>query len=174
MEFRTYTEKSDNVIEVLRVVGAFGIKGQLRAVLFSDNICAYKKVYTSDGCEFDFRVIRFVGGKHIIISLSGINDRTEALSFKGAILYVKKSDLEQTNENEYYVCDLIGKNVKIIDHEDISCKVVNVFNFGAGDLIEISYQDATFMVPFKKENFPSNEHEEEILMTFDAFTCYKD
>ncbi len=174
MGFCTYTEKTDNVIEVLRVVGAFGIKGQLRAILFSDNICAYKKVYASDGCEFDFRVVRFVGGKHAIISLSGINDRTKALSFKGSALYVKRGDLEQAQKNEYYVCDLIGEKVKIIDHEDISCKVVNVFNFGAGDLIEISYKDGTFLVPFKKENFPSNEHEEGIFMTFSAFTCYKD
>ena len=67
-----------------------------------------------------------------------------------------------------------AEKVKIIDHEDISCEVVNVFNFGAGDLIEISYKDGTFLIPFKKENFPSNEHEKGIFMTFDAFTCYKD
>lgn len=174
MKFRTYTDESDNVIEVLRVVGVFGIRGLLRAILFSDNICAYKKVYTSYGYEFDFSVVRFVGGKHAIISLSGINDRTEALSFKGAILYVKRRDLEQTRENECYVCDLLGKKVKVIDHEDIDCRVVNVFNFGAGDLIEISYKNATFLVPFRNENFPKNEFGEEILMTSEAFSCYKE
>lgn len=174
------TETAEAVVDVLRVTGAFGIRGQVRARLFSDNIKSYKKIYDNSGNVFGFRVIRYVGGNSVIVSLDGIDDRDKALQLKGTTFHILRSDLEKTAENEYYVCDLVGKTVKIIENENIKCKITNVFNFGAGDLIEISYNSGTFLVPFTKDNFPENKlkHEtdsdDEILMTLNAFTGYKD
>lgn len=165
----------DGVVKVLRVRGAFGIKGLLRAFLLSDNLKRYEKIYALDGRSFYFRIERYVGGKNILINLDGVNDRTQALLFKGMCLYVKRSDLGNLeDDNEYYACDLVGKNVKVIDHKEIECKISNVYNFGAGDLAEIFYKGSVFLVPFKKENFPNTEEaDKEILMTFAAFSNYK-
>lgn len=169
-------EKTRVVVDVLRVVGAFGVRGQVRARLLSDNIKSYKKMYDKTGNAFGFRVVRYVGGNNVIVSLDGVDDREEALRLKGMTFHVLRNDLEKTAENEYYVCDLVGKSVKVVENENIECKITNVFNFGAGDLIEISYNDGNFLVPFTKENFPDNNEkfDDEILMTLNAFTCYKD
>jgi ribosomal 30S subunit maturation factor RimM len=55
---------------------------------------------------------------------------------------------------------------------EISCSVVNVLNFGASDLLELSYDDQTFLVPFTHENFPDTDLSEYIMMTPDAFDGY--
>lgn len=166
-------EKSDKAVEVMRGTGAFGVRGLVRAKLFSDNIKMYKKVYTEDGRVYRFRVVRYVGGDSVIVALDGVNDRDQALALKGTIFYVQRADLQKTEENEFYVCDLIGKTVKIIGNKNIECKISNIYNFGAGELIEISYDGATFMVPFTKENFPENGDKDEIFITSDTFACYR-
>lgn len=163
-------------VAVLRITGAFGIAGLLRAVAFSDNLSSYKELSTEDGQEFAFRLVRYVEGRNIIINLDKIKDRTQALDLKGTILYVQRRNLDKiTAPNEYYVCDLIGKKIKIEKHDALDCTVVSVRNFGAGDLIEISYQSDTFMVPFRAEYFPQDEIGEngELLMTFEAFCNFK-
>lgn len=167
-------------VAVLRINGAFGIAGLMRAMAFSDNLPSYKEVCTQDGRKFAFRLVRFVGGRHIIIALDGIKDRTQALALKGTNLYVHRENLQEVvSSDEYYVCDLVGKRVKIADHDTLDCKIVAVHNFGAGDLIEISHQSDTFMVPFRKEYFPQNESDinsnygDDILMTFEAFCNFK-
>lgn len=164
-------------ISVLRITGAFGISGFMRAVAFSDNLSSYKELCTKNGQTFGFRLVRYVGGRNIIISLDRIKDRDQALAFKGTNLYVKRENLEKVKSpNEYYVCDLIGKKVEIADHSSLNCKIVSVHNFGAGDLIEILYQNDTFMVPFREEFFPYQKDmgpNDALLMTFEAFCNFK-
>lgn len=176
------TVTSVSAVAVLRINGAFGIAGLMRAIAFSDNLSSYKELCTQDGRKFAFRLVRFVGGRHVIIALDGIKDRTQALALKGTNLYVHREDLQEVaSSDEYYVCDLVGKRVNIADHDTLDCKIVAVHNFGAGDLIEISYQSDTFMVPFRKEYFPQNEsdininsnYSDDILMTFEAFCNFK-
>lgn len=170
-------------VAILRINGAFGVAGLMRAVAFSDNLSYYKELYTEDGRKFAFRLVRYTGGRHIIFSLDGVKDRTQALALKGTKLYVQRKNLEKvTNSDEYYVCDLVGKKVRVADHGALDCEIVAVHNFGAGDLIEISYQSGTFMVPFRKEYFPQNEatasgdnsdDSNGVLMTFEAFCNFK-
>ncbi|MBR1734726.1 MAG: 16S rRNA processing protein RimM [Alphaproteobacteria bacterium] len=166
-------EVTPSMIRVMRINGAFGIRGYVRAHLFSDNITSYKKIYDKFKNSFNFRIVRFTGGTGIIVAIDGIDDRDKALALKGSVFYIRKEDLEKTAENEYYVCDLIGKTVEVIEGKNIKCEISNVYNFGAGDLIEISYNNDTFLVPFTKENFPSGDSEEKILITLNAFTCYR-
>jgi 16S rRNA processing protein RimM len=156
----------------MRITAAFGVRGMMRAALFSDNIKFYKKMYDGDGAEFCFRIVRYIGGKNAIVSVDGICDRTTAESLKGAYFYVKKSDLPKISPNEFYVCDLVGRSVEIIGNGDVDCAISNVYNFGAGDLIEITTEKGTFMIPFTEENFPKMEGDS-FFMTDAAFKAYK-
>lgn len=161
-----------NLVEILRISGAFGVRGFLRAILFSDNIKRYKKIYNSHGDGFGFRVVRFVSGNNVVLSLDGVADRSAAEALKDATFYVQKTDLPLLSYSEFYLCDLIAKPVKIIGRDDVCCTVVSMHNFGAGDLLEISCGGSTFFVPFTRENFPDDGVV--ISMTEDAFNRYKD
>jgi 16S rRNA processing protein RimM len=159
------------MIVILRVGGAFGIGGAVRASSYSRNLSAYKKICYKDGNEYSFRVMKFLGNSKVVISLEGIHTRTQAENLKGEFFYVKKEDLPNKEENEFYVHDLIGQKVCVIG-SGIKCLITNVENFGAGDLIEISHKNKKFLVPFTAENFPNTGNE--IFITLEAFNGFKE
>jgi 16S rRNA processing protein RimM len=111
-----------------------------------------------------------MGKSKAIISMDGITDRTAAESLKNEYFYVQRCDLPSIAENEFYICDLVGKDV-IVEDSDIKCKIVGAQNFGAGDLLEISHDGGSFFVPFAQENFPNSKGE--ILITRKAFEGFK-
>ena len=151
----------------------------MRAALLSDNLKSYPNIFLESGDRIECKIVKFVEKNRVVLSLDGISDRTSAEALKGQFLYVQKSDFSTLAEDEFYVCDLIGKRVRVIGNEHIECSITNVFNFGAGDLIEISHEDTTFLVPFTEENFPNSESEfecdpeNEICMTRNAWNWYK-
>ena len=95
-----------------------------------------------------------------VIKFESVNDRNEAEKLKGISFYVKKEDLPSLNSNQFFICDLIGQKVSVIG-KNVDLEIVDVKNFGAGDLIEISEKGAkdSFFIPFTKENFPETNGE---------------
>jgi 16S rRNA processing protein RimM len=189
--------ESRRLIEVVRIIGVYGVRGALRATLLSSNLKSYKKIYNADGQEFDFSIVRYCDGNKVILSVSGLDDRTTAESLKGTCFYVKKTDLPEAEEDEFYVCDLVGQFVTLVDVADDnidvdgkidvfaesvkfvelatdqvnSLVISNVYNFGAGDIIEIKHNDDAFLVPFTRENFPVTK-KDDIQLTKRAFILY--
>ncbi len=159
------------MIEILRVTAAFGIKGAVRVFLYTDNINHYKKIYDRDGNEFRFKLLNQKGDT-AVIKIDFVDDRNEAEKLKGMSFFVKKEDLPKLDENQFFICDLIGQKVSVIG-EDINLKIVDVKNFGAGDLIEISEVGSkdSFFIPFTKENFP--ETDEQIVITAETYRNFK-
>jgi 16S rRNA processing protein RimM len=156
--------------QILRVTGAFGIRGALRIQSFSENLCRYKKIFDKNGNCFSFHIAKFLGDNRIVIVIDGVCDRNAAESLKGEVFYVEKSDFPKIQDNEFYLCDLVGKDVFVVD-SDIRCCIVNAENYGAGDLIELSCDGITFLVPFTRENFPDSE--DRFLITQEAFYGFK-
>lgn len=159
------------MVEILRVTAAFGIKGAVRVFLYTDDINHYKKIYDRDGNEFRFKLLNQKGGS-AVIKLDSIDNRNDAEKLKGASFYVKKEDLPKLDENQFFICDLIGQKVSVIG-EDVDLEIIDVKNFGAGDLIEISEEGSkdSFFVPFTKENFP--ETDGEISISFETYRNFK-
>ncbi len=161
------------MIEILRVTAAFGIKGAVRVFLYTNNIDYYKKIYDLNGNEFRFKILSINERNNTaVIKLNSVDDRTAAESLRGTSFYVDKKDLPKLNEDQFFICDLIGHEVSVVG-KDINLKIVDVKNFGAGDLIEILEKGAkdTFFIPFTKENFP--ETGGEISITFETYKNFK-
>jgi 16S rRNA processing protein RimM len=154
----------------MRISGAFGVRGLVRVFLFSDNVKSYSCIYDENGKEFEFKIIRYIKGNNVVLSIDGITTRSSAELLRGSFLYANKDDLDVASEDEFYVCDLIGMQIKVVDNCE-ECTVLNVYNFGAGDILELSHNDGIFMVPFTKQHFPANNGS--ICITSDAFCTYK-
>jgi 16S rRNA processing protein RimM len=146
---------NNDLIEILQITGAFGIRGFVRASLFSEDMSRYRRVYDAAGNGYEFRVIRYISGNSVVLSLEGIADRNAAESLRGAFFYIRRADLPELAESEYYICDLIGKTLQVRGRDDV-CTIVSVHDFGAGDVIELSHNGVTFFVPFLEEYFPKN------------------
>ena len=147
------------MVEILRVTAAFGVKGAVRVFLYTDNIDHYKKIYNRDGDGFVFKILSKKSNT-AVIKFDFVNNRNEAERLKGVSFYVRKEDLPKLENDQFFFCDLIGQKVSVIG-ENLDLKIIDVKNFGAGDLIEILEKGSrdSFFIPFTKENFPETDGE---------------
>ena len=108
--------------------------------------------------------------------LSGVTDRELANALRGTKLYIYRKALPELapgragaeeqeepgeGEREYYHADLIGLSVRWLDEPRTNGHIRAVFNFGAGDLLEIvwpiaqnSDETQSILLPFDREAVP--------------------
>ena len=67
------------------------------------------------------------------------------------IIYSSKKNFPEARENEYYISDLIGCKI-ILKKNNKPGEVTGVKNFGAGDLLEVKFDNKFVLIPFNKEN----------------------
>jgi len=143
---------------VAAFTSAHGISGALRLKSFTenpDNIALYKRVSSEDASRtFDIQVVSHTGKGELIVKVEGVKTREAADLLKGERLYVARSELPQAEDGEFYHADLIGLTAKTVSGKTLGT-VRAVFDFGAGDMLEILPKEGTLiMVPFTHEVVP--------------------
>ena len=142
---------------VASVATAHGVRGALKLRCYTEepeSVAAYGPVFDAKGHElFRLSVIgRTKGG--VIAKAEGIEDRDAAEALRGLDLYVPRERLPATEEDEFYVSDLVG--MEAVDAEGaVQGRIVAVHDFGAGDLIEVQPpQGDSHLVPFTRASVP--------------------
>jgi len=149
---------SDRMILVGRVIGAFGVKAELRIAAFTDDpaaLLAYRTLRREDGSPaLTLTEGRAVPGT-VIARAAEVATREEAQALRGLALYIPRDVLPATeDEDEFYLADLIGLAVQSPAGEPMG-RVKSVQNFGAGDLLEIAPPEgASWWLPFTREAVP--------------------
>jgi 16S rRNA processing protein RimM len=106
--------------------------------------------------RFELRLIGAAKGV-VVARLSGIVDRNQAEALRGLRLYLPRSALPQTEDEEYYHADLIGLEAVLGDGTPVG-QVRAIHDFGAGDTLELARPGAPpVMVPFTRAVVPSVE-----------------
>ena len=138
-------------VALAAVVGAHGVKGELRLKLFSESagsLSRHKKVYVG-GAEQRLLSLRD-SGKTAVARIGGIEDRSAAEALRGSLVEVDRSALPPLEDGEYYHADLIG--LPAVDRDGVAIGSVSaVENYGAGDLLEI--QDSAgkrSLIPYRE------------------------
>ena len=137
-------------IALAAVVGAHGVKGEVRLKLLANSIDSLKrheKLYVG-GAE---RRLLVVGesGKAIIARIDEISDRSSAEALRGELVEIHRSHLPPLDEGEYYHADLIGLPASDRNGSPVG-SVVAVENYGAGDLLEIEdLAGKRSLIPFR-------------------------
>lgn len=147
--------KNEKLIYLGVIIGAHGIKGHVRVRSFTNNSKTIASLPLQDekGQELHMKFIR-EGNKEIICSITGVNDRNTSELYKGTKLYTRRDNLPDLEMSEYYIEDLISMEVRS-EKGAVLGSVVAVYNFGAGDLIEIlDLERKTEIYPFTQEFFP--------------------
>lgn len=148
---------SSKLICVAAISGAFGVKGEVKLKSFTDNpedCVKYGPLYNAqEDIVLTPQSHRLVT-KGIAVRALEIKTREAAEALKSTKLYVPRALLPQPEEDEFYLSDLIGLDVKTTDGKRMG-KVMAVHNFGAGDILEIKPKDsASFFHPFTKIAVP--------------------
>ena len=144
-----------NRIHFGSIVSVSGLKGYLKVkpsfseLKYIEDVILIDKKEKAHNCKMNF--VRLQKG-NMIMKLNNINERTHAESFIGCDLFIEEKLLPPLKKGEYYLNDLKGCTVSGENNKKIGT-IKNIKNFGAGDLIEISYKNnKSFYLPLNKEN----------------------
>jgi len=119
--------ESDKIL-VGKIVGAQGLRGEVRVHTYTENPADFKDLKFAD---FDLQFVRALPNSPVIIArVEGANDRNAADRLRGTELFIDRNALPTLPDGEFYYADLIG--MKIGDNT-----VVDIHNFGAGDILEL-------------------------------------
>lgn len=149
---------SSDLIQVGRVAGAFGVRGEVRITSFTAEPLAlvdYRTLVREDGRP----ALTLTSGRAakggVVARATEIETREQAEALRGLKLYIPRSVLPEPDEDEFYVTDLIGLAVQT-PAGDVLGTVKSVQDFGAGDLLEIAPAEGgpTWYLPFTREAVP--------------------
>lgn len=136
-----------------------GIGGEIRLASFTADpwaIATYKPLRDASG-KREFKILCLCRLKENLFAarLEGICDRASAKALANAAIYVPRASLPIAGESEFYFADLIGLEAMTEGGERFG-RVVNVLNFGGGDILELApgIFGKTVLLPFKKDIFP--------------------
>ena len=143
-----------DIVLVGRFGAPVGLNGEIKVGIMTTTFEVFKKLNNYSNFDgsivWNFRNITFKGNK-CVVHIDNCFSPEDASKFKGQNIYSSKKNFPATGKNEYYISDLIG--CKIILKKNITTgEVTNVKNFGAGDLLEVKFENKFVLIPFNKEN----------------------
>jgi len=138
------------------VVGAHGVKGALRIKAFTADpadLTAYGPLTGDAGQKWKLKLSGIDTKGVVTAKIDGVDDRNQAEALKGAKLYIERGALPEVDEDEFYIADLIGLPAENPAGEPLGT-IKAVFNFGAGDVVEVSGDQGDILVPFTLKAVP--------------------
>ena len=139
------------------VIGAQGLKGEVKAKLFTaapDALPRYGVLHTKTGRKLKITAFRPAKQGEAVIAFEGVRDRDQAEALKGVELFVDRTALPNPAEDEFYHADLIGLEVRDAEGRVLG-KVIGLHNFGASDVLEFARADGDSVhLAFTKETVP--------------------
>lgn len=152
--------KKNELICLGAIVGVHGIKGEVKIKSFTEkerDIEKYGELQSEDGSKKLSLKVTGHSKELLRAKVKGVEDRDAAEALIGTGLYVRRELLPETKEEEFYYNDLIGLEVKQQGSEDVIGEVNGVYNFGAGDLLEVKMKEtnALEVLPFTKQYVPT-------------------
>ena len=142
---------------------AHGLKGEVRLKSHTGDpqaIAGYRPLIASNGKTFSLKNVRPApgGAPDLLIAIvDGVTTREASEALNRVQLYVERDKLPPPDEeDEFLLADLIGLSVQNEAGEIIGT-VVDVPNYGGGDLLEIAPVPSgpTAFLPFTKAFVPS-------------------
>lgn len=145
--------------EMLRV-GVFanthGIAGEIKVFPTTDDVQRFKKlkkVYLDAGkelLEWEIQNVKFFKNM-VILKFKGINNINDIEKYKGKDLYVTREHAVPLEENEYFLCDIIGAKVVTEDGKDFGI-LKEILQTGANDVYVVEMENQQeVLLPVIKE-----------------------
>jgi 16S rRNA processing protein RimM len=140
-----------------RIHGAFGVRGEVKLESLTEpqgNLVRYQPWILRDAAGREREVSGAkarVGGKGLIGTLPGIEDRDAAEALRGTELYVPRSALPPPRDGEFYWIDLEGLRVENLQGVDFG-RAAFVFPNGANDVLVVR-GDRERMIPWLRPDF---------------------
>jgi len=155
-----------NFVHVGTFGSAIGLKGEIKINLLTLTIDVFRSLdhyYNFDQSvkwSFDYIVRR--QEKYVVLP-SHCKNRNDAEELINQKIFSFKENFPSTKSNEYFVADLISCEI-IHENGTALGSVINVDNFGAGDLLETVYKNKKIYIPLNDENVLSMDLKKKIII----------
>ena len=138
------------------IVGLHGLRGYLKVKSFLENPKDIFKFdeYFINKISFSSLLLKFNKKSVFICELVGINSIEKAKNFVKADIFICRSSLPKTHEDEIYLNDLISFDVELESGLYLG-ELVKFYDFGAGTIIGVKHGHTEKMLPFS-DNFIIN------------------
>jgi len=142
------------LIVVGKVSKPHGIRGELKIYPYSGQpdffAASYRRLFLQCGSGQDpveFTVERSrVQGKQVLVALRECRDRNMAETLAGCEVHVARDDLPPLEENEFYLHELVGK--QLVDQDGRRLGVgKRIMATGAQDQLVVEQDGRRFLVP---------------------------
>ncbi len=139
------------------ITGVHGIQGEVKLKSFTadpEAIASYGPLDASNGTVLEIKSLK--AHKDLFRArIDGVTDRNTAEALKGLELSIARDRLPEPEDDEVYHTDLIGLSVLDMSGAQIGT-VVDIVDFGAGELIELKLHDvaSTVLMPFNRQTVP--------------------
>ena len=150
----TASGERKNLVCVGVITTAHGVRGNVKVKSFTRNATDFAAFGPlCDASEKRSFKVKIVGKNKdlFLVQIDGVTDRNAAEALRGTELFVRRSELPETEQNEFYYVDLIGMTVKS-PQGSVLGTVKAVYNFGAGDMLEI--EGVEDFISFCRQNVP--------------------
>ena len=150
-------EHSARRILLGRVVGAFGVRGEIKLESWTEPRSAIFKyqpwiLRSPAGVETELSGARGRDtGKHLVATFPGVEDRDVVESMRGTEVYVARSALPPPKDDEFYWVDLEGMEV-VTTTGQLFGTVSHLFSTGANDVLVVR-GDRERMIPWVRPDF---------------------
>jgi 16S rRNA processing protein RimM len=153
-----------------RVLGAFGVRGEMKLQSFTDPTSMLLKyqpwILVHRGVEREIEGARGRDtAKGVVLTLAGVEDSDAAEALAGAEVWVPRSRLPKPKPGEFYWVDLEG--LRVVNREGIELgKVSYLFETGANDVMVVG-GERDRLIPFLTDQFILEVNFEAGLVTVD-------
>ncbi len=149
--------EQDRFVALAAVTQPHGVHGRVKLKLFSESLESFKAlskhIIRENGSPVTLKVTGEAGGAPVA-AITEIKSRNDADLWRGVVLGIAREHLPETDENEFYVDDLVGLKLAT-QHGDAFGTITATENFGAGDIIVIETVNGDeVMLPLTHDNFP--------------------
>jgi 16S rRNA processing protein RimM len=138
------------------VAGVHGVRGALRIKAFTADpadLTSYGALTTEAGQTWRLKGASVDPKGVVTAKIDGVEDRNQAEALKGTKLYIERGALPEAEEDEFYIADLIGLPAESPTGVPLGT-IKAVYNFGAGDVVEVSGEQGEILVPFTLKAVP--------------------
>ena len=138
---------ADDWVVVGRVLGAWGIRGDVRVEPHSDRRERFSpgsRIYLN-GVETDVVSSRPHRGG-LVVRLATVTDRTAAEALKGAALTVPRDQIDPLPDGSYYYFQILGLRVRTDDGEELG-QVHEILATGGNDVYVVRGPAGERLVP---------------------------
>jgi len=143
----------EDYLSVGRIVNTHGVKGEVRVIPLTSDISRFDYLLYAfvmlDGKRKELRVtdVRY-HKSFVLIKFNGIDTMDEAEKLKGCDLCVDRRNARPLEEDEYFICDLIG--LEVFEGDQLLGKLTEVLETGSNDVYVVKQKGKEILIPALK------------------------